>query len=183
MPVLLAALVAPVVVYCLGLAVMPTRGGRVDRHRRDIDAWHVVMGAAMLCMLLGDLSRPLATVALGLAGGAACWGALSTERRSGSGAHTRLLVGAAAMAVMTLPLAVPAAATSAPPASFGTSGMSMGGTPSALVVVLLVAALGMVTAARLPDVVRPSDSAVSRLDACCDVVMAGATAAMLAVLV
>jgi hypothetical protein len=41
----------------------------------------------------------------------------------------------------------------------------------------------MVTAARLPDVVRPSDSAVSRLDACCDVVMAGAMAAMLAVLV
>jgi hypothetical protein len=182
MPVLLAALVAPVVVYCLGRAVVPARGGRVDRHRRDIDAWHVVMGAAMICMLLGHLSRPLATVALVLAGAAVCWGALSTERRYGSSAHVRLLVGASAMAVMTLPLAAPAA-TAAPAASYRMMGMSSGGRPSELIVVLLVTSLGLVTAARLPGVVRPSAGAMDRLDACCDVVMAVTMAAMLAVLV
>jgi hypothetical protein len=182
MPVLLAALVAPVVVYCLGRAVATTVRGRADQHRRDIDAWHAVMGAGMVCMLLGHLSRPLATSALVLAGAAVCWGALSTERRSGSIAHLRLLVGATAMAVMTLPLAAPTEAAGARAAPSGMSGMSVGGTPSALLVVLLVAVLGVTAASRLPAAVRPSSDAIHRLDACCDVVMAGAMAAMLAVL-
>jgi hypothetical protein len=182
MPVLLAALIGFVVVYCLARAAAPTRWARADQHRRDIDAWHVVMGAAMILMLLGHLSRPFATVALVLSGVAVCWGALSTDRRSGSSARVRLLVGATAMAVMTLPLAAPAEAAGAGAASSGMSGMSMGGTPSTPLVVLLVAALGLVTAARLPTVVRSSAGAVNRLDACCDVVMAGAMAVMLAAL-
>jgi hypothetical protein len=186
MPVLLAqllsGLVALVVVYCLARVAVPDRWARASRHRRDIDAWHVAMGAAMICMLLGHLSRPLATVAVVLAGVAVCWGALSTERRSGSTAHVRLLVGATAMAVMTLPLAAPAEAAGAAAAPSGMSGMSLAGTPSVLLVVLLVAALGLVTAARLPTVVRAGSGAVTRLDACCDVVMAGAMAVMLAAL-
>jgi hypothetical protein len=179
---LLSGLVALVVAYCLVRALAPAGRGRSHRHRRDIDAWHVVMGVAMICMLLGRLSRPLAVVALVLAGAAVCWGALSTERRSGSAAHVRLLVGATAMAVMTLPLAAPAEAAGTAPASSGMSGMSLGGTPSVLLVVLLVAALGVVLTARLPAVVRSGSGAVTRLDACCDVVMAGAMAVMLAAL-
>jgi hypothetical protein len=182
MPVVLAALVSLVVAYCLTRVALPGRWGSADRHRRDIDAWHVVMGVAMICMLLGRLSRPLAAVALMLAAIAVCWGALSTERRAASTAHVRLLVGATAMAVMTLPLAVPAEAAGSATAPGGMSGMSLGGTPSGLLVLLLVAALGVVLTARLPTVVRPGSGAVSRLDACCDVVMAGAMAVMLAAL-
>jgi hypothetical protein len=62
------------------------------------------------------------------------------------------------------------------------SGMSRAGTPSVLLVELLVAALGVVVAARLPAVVRSGSCAVNRLDACCDAVMAGAMAVMLAAL-
>lgn len=181
LPVSLAALVVPVVGYCLARAAAPGRW-RADQHRRDIDAWHVVMGAAMVGMLLGQLSRPLATVALGLAGVAGCWAVLATGRRTGSDAHVRLLVGATAMAVMTLPLAAPADAAGAGVAPSGMSGSAMAGTPSELLGVLLVVALGLAAAARLPGVVRSSAGTVNRLDACCDVVMAGVMAAMLATL-
>ena len=178
---LVSGLVALVVVYCLAGVALPGRWVGRERHRREIDAWHVVMGVAMIGMLLGHLSRPLATVALVLAGVAVCWGALSTERRSGSGAHVRLLVGATAMAVMTLPLAAPAeaAGTRTGPAAMG--GTSLGSS-SALLVVILVAALGLVAASRVPAVVRRGGGPVRRLDACCDVVMAGAMAALLAAL-
>jgi hypothetical protein len=182
LPALLAAPVALVVGYCLTGFAVPGRRARADPHRRDIDAWHVLMGAAMICMLLGRLSRPLATVALVVAAVAVCWGVLSTERRSGSSAHVRLLVGATAMAVMTLPLAAPAQAVDTAAAPSGMSGRSVDGSSSVLLVVLLVAVLGAVTAARLPAAVRPGTGAVTRLDACCDVVMAGAMAVMLAAL-
>jgi hypothetical protein len=177
---LLSGLVALVVAHCLVRALAPAR--LADRHFRDIDAWHVVMGLAMIGMLLGELSRPVAVVALVLAGGAGCWGALSTERRSGSAAHVRLLVGATAMAVMTLPIAAPVEAAGRAPTPSGMDGMSPAGTPSVLLVVLLVAALGIVLTTRLPAVVRSGSGAVTRLDACCDVVMAGAMAVMLAAL-
>jgi hypothetical protein len=179
MPVLLAALVVPVVAWCLARVVVPGRGHTV---RREIDAWHVLMGTSMLGMLAGSLSRPLAVASLALAALAVAWGALSVERRSGSGAHVRLLVGASAMAVMTLPLAAPAEAAGASRAPSGMSAMSLGGTPSALLVVLLVGALLVSSAARLPAVVRRSSGAVDRLDACCDFVMAGAMAVMLVTL-
>jgi hypothetical protein len=94
----------------------------------------------------------------------------------------RLLVGATAMALMTLPLAAPAEAAGTVAAPSGMSGMSRAGTPSVLLVVLLVAALGVVVAARLPAVVRSGSGAVNRLDACCDAVMAAAMAVMLAAL-
>ena len=186
MPVLLApllsGLVALVVAYCLAGLIVPGRWAGGERHRRDIDAWHVVMGVAMIAMLLGHLSRPLAVVALVVAGVAVGWGALSTERRSGSTAHVRLLVGATAMAVMTLPLAAPAEGVDLRTAPAGMSGMSLGGSSSALLVVILVGALALVAASRLPAVVRRGSGAVRRLDACCDVVMAGAMTALLAAL-
>ncbi|WP_151084603.1 DUF5134 domain-containing protein [Nocardioides cynanchi] len=182
LPAVLAALVALVVVYCSVGVVTRRRWPGVARHRRDIDAWHVVMGVAMIGMLLGTLSRPVATVALVVAGVAVCWGALSTERRSAGSAHVRLLVGATAMAVMTLPLAAPAQATGSPTAAAGAAGMPAGGSSSALLVGILLAALGAVAVTRLPVVVRRGAGAVGRLDACCDVVMAGAMAALLVAL-
>jgi len=81
--------------------------------------------------------------------------------------------------VMTLPVAAPAMAAGhdAPMA-----GMTMAG-PSALPLALvLLAGLVGVAAVRLPAVVRRSPGTVARLDAGCDVVMAGAMAAMLLVL-
>lgn len=178
-PLLLAALLAPVVVYCTLRALAPRLGGAGAEHRRDIDVWHVLMAGTMTAMLLGVLSRPPAVAALAVCAVGLCWGVLSVERRTGGAAHARLVVGATAMAVMTLPLAAPAMASGHDP------GSSMSGpaapTPLALVVVLL-AGLAVAAAVRLPVVVRRSRGAVARLDAGCDVVMAGAMAAMLVAL-
>ena len=179
---LLAVVLLPVVLYCSLRAVAPRAGGVSGEHRRDIDVWHVLMGTAMTAMLLGLLTRPLALAALAACAAALCWGVLTVERREGSAAHARLVVGAGAMAVMTLPLAAPAMASTTHGTSGEMAGMSMSG-PSALPLVLvLVVGLLMVAALRLPVVVRRSHGAVDRLDAGCDVVMAGAMAAMLVVL-
>lgn len=179
MPLVLAVPLLPVVVYCSVRAVAPRLGGASMEHRRDIDAWHALMGLAMAAMLLGGLTRPLALAALVVCATGLCWGVLSVDRRTGGAAHLRLVVGAGAMAVMTLPLAAPAmaAGSDAP-----TAGMTMAG-PSALPLVLvLLAGLVGVAAVRLPAVLRRSPGTVARLDAGCDVVMAGAMAAMLLVL-
>jgi hypothetical protein len=45
-------LLLPVVVYCSVRAVAPRLGGASAEHRRDIDAWHALMGLAMMAMLL-----------------------------------------------------------------------------------------------------------------------------------
>jgi hypothetical protein len=176
---LLTVLLAPVVAYCLQRALAPRLGGADAGHRRDLDAWHVLMGSAMTAMLLGVLSRSLAVAALVVCAVALCWGVLSVERRRGGAAHVRLVVGAAAMAVMTLPLAAPATAAG------GEAGSSMPGmsapSPVALVAVLVLGLLA-VAAVRVPVVVRRTPGAVARLDALCDVVMAGAMAAMLVAL-
>jgi len=185
----LLAVLLPVVVYCSARAVAPRLGGAGAEHRRDIDTWHVLMGLAMAAMLLGSLTRPLAVAALAVCAAGLCWGVLSVERRSGGSAHLRLVVGATAMAVMTLPLAAPAMASGGE--AGGMAGMTMAG-PSApgageelvqppLVLVLLGGLVG-VAAMRLPAVVRRSPGPVVRLDAGCDVVMAGAMAAMLVAL-
>jgi hypothetical protein len=175
-PLLLTALLAPVVVYCTLRALAPRLGGPSAEHRRDLDTWHVLMGSAMTAMLLGVLSRPLALVTLAVCAIGLSRGVLLVERRSGGAAHARLVVGAAAMAVMTLPLAAPAMAAGDDP------GPPMPGmaapSPLALVAVLLLG-LAVVAAVRLPAVVRRTPGAVARLDAACDVVMAGAMAAML----
>ena len=180
MPLALAVLLLPVVVYCSVRAVAPRLGGARAEHRRDTDTWHVLMGLAMGAMLLGVLTRPLAVAALAVCAAGLCWGVLSVDRRTGGAAHVRLVVGAGAMAVMTLPLAAPAmAAGSGAGGMSGMYGTTMAG-PSALPLALvLLAGLVGVAAVRLPAVVRRSPGAVTRLDAGCDVVMAGAMAAML----
>lgn len=178
MPVLLAGLLVPVVVYCLVRAVAPRQGGGGE-HRRDLDAWHVLMAAAMVAMLLGALTRPLAVAALAVSTLGLCWGVLAVERRSGSGAHVRLVVGAAAMALMTLPLAAPAEAAPQAPAAGGMATMTGASTP---LLVVLLTALAVVAALRVPALASRSTGTMGRLDAGCDVVMAGAMAAMLATL-
>jgi type IV secretory pathway VirB2 component (pilin) len=187
-PLVLAALL-PVVVYCSVRALAPARGESVDgsdgggvAHRRHTDLWHVLMGAAMIAMLLGDLARPLAIAAVVVCAAGLCWGVLSLDRRTEAGGHLRFMVGAAAMAVMTLPVAAPAMAADGSGGSDAMSGMSsmsgIGPSPVPLVLVLLVGLLA-VAVTRVPAVVRRSRGAVARLDAGCDVVMAGAMAAML----
>jgi hypothetical protein len=177
-PLLLAVLL-PVVVYCSVRAVAPGLGGAGVEHRRDIDTWHVLMGLAMAAMLLGTLTRPLAVAALAVCAAGLGWGVLSVERRSGGSAHLRLVVGAAAMAVMTLPPAAPAMASGGE--SGGMAGMTAGQSALPLVLVLLAGLVG-VAAVRLPAAVRRSPGRVARLDAGCDVVMVGAMAAMLVAL-
>ncbi|MGA8248352.1 MAG: hypothetical protein WB797_15715, partial [Nocardioides sp.] len=62
----------------------------------------------------------------------------------------------------------------------GMAAMSLAGASEAPLVVVLLGALALVVAVRLPIVARRSPGGVARLDATCDVVMAGAMAAMLA---
>jgi len=178
-PLVLAVLLLAVVAYCALRAVAPRLGGVSAEHRRDVDAWHALMGLAMVAMLLGGLGRPLAVAALVVSAAGLCWGVLSVDRRTGSAAHLRLAVGAGAMAVMTLPMAAPATAAGHQASA---AGMGMAGPTALPLVVVLVAGLVAVAAARLPTVVRRSPDSVARLDAGCDVVMAGAMAAMLLVL-
>ncbi len=183
MPIVLATLLVLVALYCLVRAVAPRLGGGRAEHRRDVDAWHVVMASVMAAMLLGDLSRPAALAALGVAVAAACWGVLGMERRSGRAAQVRLVVGAAAMAVMTLPLAGPAEADSARHTA-PMAGMSSGSSrmPPVLLLIVLLGALTLVGVTRVPTLARRSTEVVPRVDAGCDVVMAGAMAVMLAAL-
>lgn len=178
MPLVLAVLLLPVVVYCSLRAVVPRLGEASMEHRRDIDVWHALMGTAMTAMLFGVLTRPLAVAALAVCAAGLCWGVLAVERRTGGAAQVRLVVGAGAMAVMTLPLAAPAMAAG----SDGMAGMSMAGPSPLPLVLVLFTGLVAVSAVRLPVVVRRSRGAVARLDAGCDVVMAAAMAAMLVAL-
>ena len=62
MAVLLAALMATVVTYCLARAFVPALHD--PAHARDVDLWHVVMGAGMVAMLLVTLTRAAAALAL-----------------------------------------------------------------------------------------------------------------------
>lgn len=179
MPLLLAALLLPVVAYCSVRTVAPRLGGVSAEHRRDIDVWHALMGLAMGAMLLGALVRPLAVAAVAICAVGLCWGVVSVDRRTGGAAHLRLVVGAGAMAVMTLPLAAPAMAAGS---SDGMAGMSGAGHTMLPLVLVLLAGLVGVAVGRLPAVVRRSPDVVARLDAGCDVVMAGAMGAMLLVL-
>jgi hypothetical protein len=52
-PLALAAVLLPVVVYCSVRSLAPRLGGASTEHRRDIDVWHMLMGTAMTAMLFG----------------------------------------------------------------------------------------------------------------------------------
>lgn len=179
MSALLEAALVPVVLYCLARALVPGRFGPVH-HRRDVDVWHVLLGLAMLAMLVGGLPAAVAWAVRALAVVALVWGVLSVERELGGASYVRLAVGGAAMALMSLPLATPAQASPArpmpgmPAVSHG-AGWSWSPVAGVLLAALLVA--GVTAAATVTH--RPA-GVVRRLDAACDVVMAGVMAALLA---
>jgi hypothetical protein len=180
--VVLAVALLPVVLYCAVRAVGAGPRARrrpsttvTEGHHRDVDAWHAVLGAAMVPMVLGRLTGSAAVAVLALAGVALAWSVLSVERTGGA-AYARLAVTGAATALMTLPLAGPADA--AVPGS-PHAGMALGGPSWAPVIGVLVVALAVVVLSASRLVVRRELAVVGRLDACCDVVMAAAMVLML----
>jgi uncharacterized protein DUF5134 len=179
-PVALAAALLPVLVSCVVRALTPARA-RGDAHRRDLDVWHLVLGLAMLAALAG-LSPIAAVGVLAVSALGVGWGIRSLARGVGGGSYVRLAAGAAAMAVMSVPVAAPAQA--APAHTGQATGMAgMGGSGSAgwlpLVGVVLLVALAVAGASAAVVAARGATSVVGRLDACCDLVMAGVMAVML----
>lgn len=109
--VVVALLVAASTAYCLARCVVPSWR---SEHGRAVDAWHVLMGVAMVAMLLapvGSLSAAVQTTVFALG---ALWCACHLLARSRSGAHARLGLACAVMAAMLVPaMTVPAASAGA----------------------------------------------------------------------
>ncbi|RYP88252.1 DUF5134 domain-containing protein [Nocardioides guangzhouensis] len=185
--------------WCLARSL--TRGPGPDGHRRDLDAWHAVMGAGMAVMLLAPLGRPLATAGLVLFGAGLAWSLVRALRSTGRWPSVALGVGCAAMAAMLVPVATAPAASAASgtegtagrhhmagmegmhhAAPTGASGGAAVDVPTALLLVLVVL-LAAVVALRLTAVVRRGEPARTRLDAACEVLMGATMAAMLVPLV
>jgi hypothetical protein len=173
--VVLAVALLPVVLYCSVRALWTGRDGREtgDGHHRDVDAWHAVLGAAMVAMVLGRLTGSLAVVVLALAGVVLTWGVLSVER-AGAAAYARLAVTGAATGLMAWSLVDQAAVARTGHAGAGLAGSSWGP-----VLAVLVAALAVVAVSASRVVVRRGVTAVGRVEGCCDVVMAAVMVLML----
>jgi hypothetical protein len=179
MAVLLAALVAAVVTYCLARAFVPALHD--PAHARDVDLWHVVMGAGMVAMLLLTLTRAAAALGLVVFVVGLCWSAFRLATPGARSAYLRLGVGCAAMTVMLLPTATAGAA--ALPAhhhdhAAGGAGVTAVVPPTALLMALL-AGVGAILLVRLGGSLRRSVALPGRLAACCDVAMAAAMGTML----
>jgi uncharacterized protein DUF5134 len=168
----------PVLLWCVLRALGPA--DRHPGHRRDLYAWHVVLGLAMVAGVVG-LPAPAAVLVATAAVVGLGWGLLSLDHRPTRGGYARLAVGAAAMVVMTVPLTLPSPAQASGHAAMGAMTAPGHGFWPALVPVTL-AALAVAGATALVVAVRPGSAAVRRADACCDVVMAGVMAVMLAAL-
>ena len=187
----LAVCMAVVVLYCLARAFTPALRG--PGHRRDLDVWHVVMGLGMVAMLLVPFGRALSLVALVLFAAGLGWALLRLAGQATRTAYAVLAVGCLAMVAMVVPTA---SATAAEPmdmsghaghaghaghhlaaADAGESGIVV---PDLLLAGVLVA-LAAVVLVRLVGTARRSGPA--RLDACCDVAMAGAMAYLLVLMV
>ena len=196
--VLLGVSMVAVALYCVARAFVPAR--RPDDHRRDLDAWHLVMAAAMAVMLLAGHSRTFAALGLLVFAVGLAWSGLRAVRRTGRAAYVRLGIGCAAMAAMLVPAATLAPATAAPSAAAGddpamhhamhhdhaAAASASGAGPMALpslLVVLLLALVAVLVVARLLQVVRRGVPAAGRLDAGCEVLMGVAMTAMLVPLV
>ena len=189
--VLLGASMVAVVLYCVARAFVPAL--RPEGHRRDLDAWHLVMAAEMAVMLLAGHGRTFAVLGLLVFAVGLAWSGLRAVRRAGRAAYLGLAIGCAAMTAMLVPAATLAPATAATTATAG-HGMqhhaaaapaSGGGSlalPSPLVVVLL-ALVAVLVLARLLHVVRQEAPAAGRRDAACEVLMGVAMTAMLVPLV
>lgn len=172
--VLVAALLL-VVLYCAGRAVWVRRGDPTGAaHHRDLDVWHVLMGTAMLAMLLGWLPDGAAVPLLALSTLAVGWGLRSLQRTASAAAYARLAVGGAAMAVMAPPATQPGMGHSV-------VGGGMAATSHGIWVPLTVALVVLLASSAStagPALAQPGDL-VRRLNAGCDVVMAGAMGVML----
>lgn len=178
MAVLLAALMATVVTYCLARAFVPALHD--PAHARDVDLWHVVMGAGMVAMLLVTLTRAAAALALVVFVVGLGWSAVRLATSGARPAYLRLGVGCAAMAVMLLPTAT-AGAAEPPPHHHDHSAAAAGVTvvPPTLLLVALLAGVGAILLVRLAGSLRGSVALPGRLAACCDVAMAAAMGTML----
>ncbi len=122
-------------------------------HRRDLDAFHVGMGTAMIAMLVAPPSRALSVadrrgrLPLGSAG---AWSGCFV---GADAAYLRLAVGCGAMVGMVL---LPATAATAAGTAHAAGAHGHGGavTGPALVVPLLLVALMVVVAGRMLDAAR-----------------------------
>ena len=191
--VLLGVSMAAVVLYCVARAFVPAL--RPDGHRRDLDAWHLVMAAAMAVMLLAGHGRAFAVLGLLVFAAGLAWSGLRAVRRTGRAAYLRLGIGCTAMLVMLVPAATLAPASAATVATGHDHGMhhdhaaaasASGAGPMALpslLVVLLLALVAVLVVARLLQVVRRGVPAAGRFDAGCEVLMGVAMTVMLVPLV
>ena len=84
--VLLGVSMVAVVLYCLARAFVPAL--RTDGHRRDLDAWHLVMAAAMAVMLLAGLT--LLPALLAIFGRAVFWPSKTQEGTGKAGVWGRV---------------------------------------------------------------------------------------------
>jgi hypothetical protein len=195
MTALLAAVLAAVVLYCVARALVP--GLRGPGHHRDLDAWHALMGAAMAAMLVAPFPRGLSLLTLAACAAGVGWAVVRVLQRVGRPAYLRLGVGSLAMAAMVLPAATAsaadttvaqhpdhhhhgsaAAANVADPSLVNDGSAVAGGLPELVVAVLLVM-LGVLLLVRMLHATRRASGVPARLDACCDVAMAGAMGYML----
>jgi hypothetical protein len=162
----LAAALAAVVAYCLVRAVVPALRG--SDHHGDVDVWQVTLGVAMIAMLVAPSSGALSTVTLLASAAGVGWALVRLARRATRPAYLRLAVGSAAMVAMVLlPSTAATAAT-----THGHGGVVATG-PGMLVPVLVLLLMA-VLAGRMLDAVGTARPLPDRLDAWCDVAMAGA---------
>lgn len=188
----LAALMAAVALYCLARLSVPALRARGER--RDLDAWHGVMAAAMAVMLLVPPTRLPSVVGLGVFVVGVGWAAARGVRRANRRAYLGVGVGCAVMVAMLSPPATATAATRAvgldalcgpvrgthsPPAVATVAVEHSGIAPPTFIVAGLLLALGALLVLRLPGLLRRDAGVRARLEACCDLAMAGAMAYML----
>jgi hypothetical protein len=179
--VTLTVALAAVVVWC-GYAVVRRPGGATDRVPPDVEAWHGVMGLAMLLSLRWVPSSGSAWLGCGVFAAMAVWCLVRGSSRVDARHYGRAGFMALVMVAMLVPAGAAEAATAAgDPGVHGGhamttdahTGLLLAG-PAALVValgMLLVAALAVGLARRATGV-RP------RLSATCEAVMAAAMAVM-----
>jgi hypothetical protein len=190
----LAACVVVVVLYCFARAVTPALRG--PEHRLDLDAWHVLMGLGMVAMLLAPFGHALSVASLVVFAGGLAWSLLRLAGRATRTSYAVLAVGCLAMVAMVVPTATATADPLTDQPMDMSTGMDMGaghhlstGAADAastgivvpdLVLAGLLVALAVVVVVRLVTTARRTGPA--RLDACCDIAMAGAMAYLLIVM-
>jgi Domain of unknown function (DUF5134) len=125
-----AALCGLATALCLVRCLHP--GSR--QHALAVDAWHLLMGLAMVAMLLTSVSSRSAALQVVVFAGAALWCGVHLLAGRMTAAYARLGLASAVMAGMLLPAALPSPAGAAPAMAghdhSGTdmSGMGMSGT-------------------------------------------------------